>query len=199
MTRPDSSDLRIRDETQKSPSPASAERGACVTFDCKNRRTSHETSFSRENRKEREVESHTRKSLTVKCCARFRHNTYFFVGIVRPGRRDYGPSQRPAPPPPGKTDTGLTAGAGGPTMRRSARLQPPRHHGPSHGLTSRPLRGRSSRTRSRASSHPARGDAPPAGRPASGSYPRTAGPGNGAAHRCAAIPDFLLDRSAKAS
>ena len=77
MTRPDSSDLRIRDETQKSPFPASAERGACVTFDCKNRRTSRETSFSRENRKEREVESHTRKSLTVKCCARFRHNTYF--------------------------------------------------------------------------------------------------------------------------
>ena len=26
-----------------------------------------------------------------------------------------------------------------------------------------------------------------------------AGPGNGAAHRCAAHPDFLLDRSAKAS
>ena len=139
--------------------------------------------FSRENRKEREVESHTRKSLTVKCCARFRHNTYFFVGIVRPGRRDYGPSQRPAPPAPGKTDTGLMAGAGGPTMRRSVRLQPPRHHGPSHGLTSRPLRGQSSRTRSRASSHPVRGDAPPAGRPASGAYPRTAGNGPSAPAR----------------
>ena len=68
-------------------------------------------------------------------------------------------------------------------MRRSARLQPPRHHGPSHGRTSRPLRGQSSRTRSRASSHPVRGDAPPAGRPASGSYPRTAGNGPSAPAR----------------
>lgn len=68
-------------------------------------------------------------------------------------------------------------------MRRSARLQPPRHHGPSHGRTSRPLRGRSSRTRSRASSHPVRGDAPSAGRPASGSYPRTAGNGPSAPAR----------------
>ena len=121
------------------------------------------------------------------------------------------PQGSPRPNGPRKTDTGLAAGAGGPAMRRSARLQPPRHHGPSHGRTSRPLRGQSSRTRSRASSHPARGDAPPAGRPASGSYPRTAGsgpcpampcaagPGNGAAHRCAAIPDFLCDRSAEAS
>ena len=87
------------------------------------------------------------------------------------------------PPTPGKTDAGLTAGAGSHATRRTARVQQPRRHGPTRGVAPRPLRGQSSRTRSRASSHPARGDAPPAGRPASGSYPRTAGNGPSAPTR----------------
>ena len=36
-----------RRKHENAPPPASAERGACVTFNCKNRRTNRETSFSR--------------------------------------------------------------------------------------------------------------------------------------------------------
>ena len=61
--------------------------------------------------------SHTCKSLTVKCCARFRHNIYFSsessgLAAVITGR----PNARH--PVPGETDTGLTAAAASRTIAR---------------------------------------------------------------------------------
>ena len=161
--------------------------------------------------------SHTCKSLTVKCCARFRHNIYFSSESSGLAAVITGRPNAPGETDTGETDTGLAAGA---ASRTIARPDLPAPSGPilpdtlTRVLTSRARRrptsgqarkwvisthGGKRTIRASADGRSASRDADPI--PTADHAPPcpcAAGPGNGAAHRRAAIPDFLLDRSADA-